>query len=586
MAMKHFPKLIDATLREGFQAPDVHFSTQQVCEIAQRLVNAGADMLEVGHPLISEEAMAHVSAVVGMDLGVPILSHARAHPDDINAVARSGAAWVGIFLGVNPMTERTRLTGSNFPALLDKIAASVHEARQHGLRVRYTIEDASRTPLDRLLTSYRTAVEAGAQRLCFADSVGLLEPKQTGLFMSTLRREFPDIELEAHFHDDRGLAMANAIQAVESGVDWISVSTNGLGERCGITDHGVLAVNLHHRGERTLEQGQGEQLHALSNYVAHCSGQPISPASPIFGDHAFTHTARLHVKAVKRDPNSYQWIDPVQFGQACKISKQNVRSNIVTETVVNEKTAGWDIVGGLFWEKGRKSAKPSESELELFTAGIKAGDKVAVIGASTKDLVEHLMAKNVDVTVYDFSKGMCESLQEALAPNAPPIHVLDITAPLNSDLIGYHDYVLNDRLVNRFTTQEAEKALMNMVALAKQGEVRASVKLGLYAMDEKMIELGKGRQVLDRFYCEKTQTIDFSKAGDILEESLVPHGNIDREVLLQWYRSRGMETRFSDESLKQLIQSLTFDDGSQVAVKNQCHFPDAQETIMYSLKSV
>lgn len=586
MAVKQFPRLIDTTLREGFQAPDVHFSTQQVCEIAQHLVKAGAEMLEVGHPLISKEAMAHVSAVVGMDLGVPILSHARAHPDDINAVARSGASWVGIFLGVNPITERTRVSGSSFPSLLDKIAASVHHARQQGLLVRYTIEDASRTPLERLLASYRTAVEAGAQRLCFADSVGSLDPKQTRLFIRALRHEFPDIELEGHFHDDRGLAMANALQAVESGVDWISVSTNGLGERCGITDHGIFAVNLHHQGKRLLDANQGKYLHELSKYVATCSGHALPPATPIFGEHAFTHTARLHVKAVKRDPDSYQWTDPVQFGQTCKISKQRIRSNIVTDTVINDKTVGWDIVGGLFWEKGRQSAKPSESELELFTAGIKPGDNVAVIGASTKDLIEHLIAMDVNVTVYDFSKGMCDSLKEALSPNVPPIRVLDITAPLNRELIGYYDYVLNDRLVNRFTTQEAEKALKNMVALAMQGEVRASVKLGLYAMDEKMIELGKRRQVLERFYCEDTQTIDFSKADDILEESLLPHGQIDRDVLLRWYQSRGMETRFSDSSLMQLIEGVILDDGSQINVEHQCNFPDAQDTVMYSLKSV
>lgn len=258
----------------------------------------------------------------------------------------------------------------------------------------------------------------------------------------------------------------------------------------------------------------------------------------------------------------------------------------MTDTVINDKTVGWDIVGGLFWEKGRQSAKPSESELELFTSGIKPGDKVAVIGASTKDLIEHLMAMDVNVTVYDFSKGMCDSLKEALSPNAPPIRVLDITAPLDRELISYFDYVLNDRLVNRFTTQEAKKALKNMVALAMQGEVRASVKLGLYAMDEKMIELGKRRQVLERFYCEDTQTIDFSKAGDILEESLLPHGQIDRDVLLRWYQSRGMETRFSDSSLKQLIEGVILDDGSQLNVEHQCNFPDAQDTVMYSLKSV
>jgi|GEM_PF-1195642 len=586
MYLKRKPKLIDATLREGLQAPSVNFSTEQAKVIATQLAKSGVDMLEVGHPLISDEAMHLVRSVVDLDLGIPVLAHSRAHPDDIAAVAKSGAPWIGIFLGVNQVTERTRLQGIDFPNLLEKIQTAVVYARELGLKVRYTIEDASRTPLDHLLVAYRVAVEAGADRICFADSVGLLEPSQTVLFLSAIRNEFPDVELEAHFHNDRGLAIANAIHAIECGVDWISVSANGLGERCGITDHGVIAVNLHHRGERLLSETQGKELYALSQLVAQYSGQGLSLASPVFGDNAFTHTARLHVKAVQKDPNSYQWIYPELIGQTCQISKQGNRSKVMTDTIVNNKAVAWDIVGSMFWDQGRKSAKPSHSELELFTSGVKSGDRVAVIGASTKDLVEFLIAKNVDVTIYDFSKGMCDSLREALSPNPPPIHILDITARLDSDMIGGYDYVLNDRLVNRFTAAEAEKALRNMVALTKSGEVRASVKIGLYPMDEKMIALGEERQVLENFYCRKSNTINFSKAGSILEEALVSHGDIDKSILLNWYRNRGKETRFSDDSLKRIINRLTLNDGSKIQVFQQCEFPDASETTMYSLKVV
>ncbi|MCW7762565.1 LeuA family protein [Photorhabdus luminescens] len=319
MVFKSKMKFIDATLREGTQAPGVYFSNQQVVSIAEKLAEAGTDMLEVGHPLVSENAMLHVRSVVKLNLGLPILSHARAHKADIAAVADSGADWVGIFLGVNELTEQVRLQGYNYESLLERVVTSIEYARKLGLKIRYTIEDASRTSLDRLLKTYSVAVSEGVERICFADSVGILEPKKTFQLMNLLRQKFPTVELEAHFHNDRGLSIANAIEAHDCGVDWISVSVNGLGERCGITDHGVLAINLHHRGDREISATQGSVLKELSEMIEEHAKQPLGKSSPIFGRYAFCHTARLHVKAMKKNPKSYQWIDPVLIGQKCQL---------------------------------------------------------------------------------------------------------------------------------------------------------------------------------------------------------------------------------------------------------------------------
>ena len=117
----------------------------------------------------------------------------------------------------------------------------------------------------------------------------------------------------------------------------------------------------------------------------------------------------------------------------------------------NTKAAAWDKIGNLFWEKGRTSAKPSAYEMDLFIRDIRSGDRVCVIGASTKELVCLLMDRGAKVTVYDFSNGMCQSLREAVSDPSVVIEQLDIVAPMDADLIGSQDYVLNDRLINRFT---------------------------------------------------------------------------------------------------------------------------------------
>lgn len=250
----------------------------------------------------------------------------------------------------------------------------------------------------------------------------------------------------------------------------------------------------------------------------------------------------------------------------------------------NTKAAAWDIIGSLFWEQGRKSAKPSQAELDLFSQGIAPGDRVCVVGASTKELVTLLMDRGARVTVYDFSQGMCASLAAALgnAPVPVTIRQLDITAPLDADLIGSQDFVLNDRLINRFTWPEAKSALTNMCALARDGKVRASIKLGHYPMDLRMIELGEKRGTLDEFYDRDSRTIDFSRAGSVLEDALLPHGDMDPKLLLQWYRGRAAEKRFEDGDVAALAGATALPGGGRVRIAERAAFTDAGATTLYT----
>ena len=310
------PRLIDATLREGFQSPSTVFTVEDVKRIATKIAEGGVDTLEVGHPYISTEVRKFTRSVVDLNLGIPVLAHARASRPDIDAVGNSGADWVGIFLGVNEISQTARLGGRSFEQLTDIIDDSVSHAKSLGLQIRFTIEDCSRTDWDRMTKAFDRAVASGADRLCLADTVGVMEPLAVSEHVARIKETYPDQDVEVHFHDDRGLAMANALAAVDAGADWISVCINGLGERCGITDHTVLAMNLHHRGTRKLSEKQALALVSATADVAVCSGQVIAQSRPVVGEYAFTHTSRLHVLAVEKDQRSYEWIDPSMVGRS------------------------------------------------------------------------------------------------------------------------------------------------------------------------------------------------------------------------------------------------------------------------------
>ena len=105
-------RIIDATLREGSQAPGIKFSTEHTIEIAEQLADAGVDMIECGHPSASDNEYERLKAIVNRDHLPPVLAHARCCETDIDAVADTGAPWVGLFLGISKISQLTRVRKS------------------------------------------------------------------------------------------------------------------------------------------------------------------------------------------------------------------------------------------------------------------------------------------------------------------------------------------------------------------------------------------------------------------------------------------------------------------------------------------
>jgi 2-isopropylmalate synthase len=642
----------------------------------------------------------------------------------VRIAAEVGADWVGIFLGINPLSLEARHGLDTRERALERIADVTADAVRLGLQVRFTVEDASRTEPEDAIAAYQAAIEAGAQRICFADTVGMLTPQETRHRVANLVAIFPNVPLEVHFHDDRGLALANALAALDAGAAWISTSVNGLGERCGIVDLAALLANLDVAGWRSILRPT--LLQALSTRVASYARAPVDMRRPVVGRYAFTHTARLHKLAMERNPRSYEWIDPSRVGRSHSFSKPaletthdalvtvaprisstelryhrhgpgeryvmiderfvpdcrqycivrqvpklddygmghvdrhahtcdslflfvgnasdltglsvevslgektvTIRSpasvfipaglvhsyrvldgaglfmnhvlsgsydesllapiSLLSENLMpihaNPKSAAWDLIGKLFWSKGRASARPTPSEVDIFLAALPSSARIAIVGASTKELIQAALARNFTVTVLDFSTKMCADLG-ALVGSAVDIRLLDITEAMPPDLCGQYDAVLSDRLINRFTREESVRALSSMLALlGDSGTVRTSVKLGFYPMDKCMIDEGSRRGTLTSFYDETTCTIDFLRAGTVLEACLQPHGEIDRETLLAWYRCRGRESRYNDADIMDIAEHARL-----CLRKLRCtdsrSFPDTMETTYYVFKAI
>ncbi len=307
-------QILDSTLREGEQTPGVYFSPETKLLIAQYLDRIGIDIIEVGNPAVSPEISEAIALVAQAKLNAKIGAHSLCRIDHVQKALDCGIDFLGIFFSVakHRLERDYHIT---FDQALEQIVEVIRyaKAQNPNLLIRYTPEDATRTEIEQVIEVATAAVQAGADIISIADTTGYATPFQPdrsyAYFVKTLKQKLADLQLfpkiAVHCHNDRGLALANALDAYKAGADIIDVSVIGLGERAGIVDLATLLVNLVEMGE-SKRRWEFKYLQELYHLVSQASRISIPPLFPIMGKNAFTHYAGVHVTAIAKDPMLYQ----------------------------------------------------------------------------------------------------------------------------------------------------------------------------------------------------------------------------------------------------------------------------------------
>ena len=300
-------ELLDSTLREGEQAPGVSFNVSQKLELAKMIDNFGVEYIELGHPAVSPDVRKAVEELSKLDLNAQKLIHGRATKGDIDDAKKYNVPWVGIFFGTSDLSLQHKFGIDRNTALM-RIKEAVSYAKDLGLKLRFTAEDATRTDLDFLIEVGQLVQECGADRFSLADTVGILTPTSTEMLVKAVVDSL-DIPIHIHCHNDFGLATANVIAAFSAGARVGDVTVNGLGERSGIAPLAEIAMitKVIHQVDNDWKL---ETLMDLSRKVERLSGVFNSEHKPIVGQHAFTHKAGLHTRAVLKDPRTYEAFSP------------------------------------------------------------------------------------------------------------------------------------------------------------------------------------------------------------------------------------------------------------------------------------
>lgn len=306
----------DTTLRDGEQSPGVAFRASEKVAIAEALFAAGVTALEVGTPAMGDEERTRIQLVRRHLPDATLMSWCRMNAGDIRQSADLGMDWVDISIPASDKLRQYKLR-EPLAVLLDRLENFIGMARTLGLAVCVGCEDASRADDDTLRQIASIAQRAGALRLRFADTLGLLDPFATDASIRSLR-SYWNGDIEMHAHNDLGLATANTLAAIRAGATSVNTTVLGLGERAGNAALETVALGVHRC--LALESGVDfSQLPALCQKVAEAAQRPIDAQQPLVGEQVFTHESGVHVAALLQDRESYQAIDPALMGREYRL---------------------------------------------------------------------------------------------------------------------------------------------------------------------------------------------------------------------------------------------------------------------------
>ena len=306
-------RFFDTTLRDGEQTPGVSLTPAEKLEIATHLADVGVHVIEAGSAAASLGERESIRAIADSGLAAECCTYVRALPGDIDLAADAGADSVHLVVPVSDLhiTKKLRKTREQVCAMAWN---AVEYAKDRGLIVELSGEDASRADQAFLAAVFQGGVERGADRLCFCDTVGLLTPERTAALIPPLLFA----PLSIHCHDDLGFALANSVAALRAGASSAHVTVNGLGERAGNTalEELVMALEVLYGIDTGIVT---EELYPLATHVARLTGVPLATNKPIVGEMAFTHESGIHAHGVMRDASTYESIPPEQVGRKRRI---------------------------------------------------------------------------------------------------------------------------------------------------------------------------------------------------------------------------------------------------------------------------
>ena len=305
-------KIYDTTLRDGEQSPGVTLTPEEKVIIAKQLEKLGVDTIEAGFPITSKGEKEAIRLITAENLKCEVSGLARLEKLDIDSIIECGVKVAHLFIATSDIHLEHKLKISRNEAL-EKIEWAINYAKNKGLIVEFSAEDATRSNHDYLVDAFSKAVDSGADRIDIPDTVGVMTPTTMYQLVKQIDENIK-VPISVHCHDDFGLAVANSIAGIEAGAQRIHVCVNGLGERSGNASLEEIVMALYclynHKTNIT-----SEHIYETSKLVSNLTGVIVQPNKAIVGDNAFGHESGIHTHGVLSNPLTYEPLEPKLVGR-------------------------------------------------------------------------------------------------------------------------------------------------------------------------------------------------------------------------------------------------------------------------------
>jgi 2-isopropylmalate synthase len=313
--------VFDSTLRDGEQAPGNAMSPEEKLSLALAIEGLGVTTVEAGFPSSSASDFKATQLISQALTSAKFATLNRATRADISTAAEAG--------GVHNHQLQIMATGSDIHLEhkrgmtrqegIHEVVDSFAFARSLGFTdITLGLEDASRGTDDLLRPLVEAALEGGPATVALADTTGCVLPGEMGDLVARVRSWVPaGVTVSVHCHNDLGLALPNALAAIEAGADEVQTTVAGIGERAGNTPMEELAAVLAYKNDRlgATTRIRTDRLFQVFQLLCTVIGPAAARHKPIFGDNVFATQAGIHQAGMLRNPVTYEYAEPERFGR-------------------------------------------------------------------------------------------------------------------------------------------------------------------------------------------------------------------------------------------------------------------------------
>ena len=316
-------EIMDTTLRDGEQTSGVSFAGQEKLSIARVLLeDLGVDRIEIASARISEGEFKSVKKVTdwakehGFLRKIEVLGFVDGF-NSLNWMNEAGCKVLNLLCkgSENHCLYQLKKTPVEHVADIKKVLAN---AREMDIDVNIYLEDWSngmRNSMDYVFFVVDNLKdESIIKRIMLPDTLGVLNPNETGDFCNRMLDRYPTLHFDFHAHNDYDLAVANTMKAVEAGIQGIHVTINGLGERAGNAPLSSVVAVLHDQLKIKTKIDESK-MNSVSRLVESYAGVRIPANKPVIGDYVFTQVAGIHADGDNKKNLYYNDLLPERFGR-------------------------------------------------------------------------------------------------------------------------------------------------------------------------------------------------------------------------------------------------------------------------------